>query len=146
MPTNVTYLEDNWIDIDGIRFYGSPVTLPFLNWGFMRPPERIKRHWEAIPDNVDVLITHTPPYSILDYYEPKDEYLGCSILRNEILYRVKPKISAFGHIHTGRGTCVVNDTTFINAANTEEIDKKYVLAFDPILVELKNGIVTVLSE
>lgn len=146
IPDNVIYLEDSGVEIDGIEFYGSPVSLPFLNWAFMRPKERIKRHWEAIPDNVDVLITHTPPYGILDYYDVKDEYLGCPTLRDEIFNRIKPKISVFGHIHTGRGTLLTDNITFINATNTEEIERKYVLQYKPILVELNNGIVNVLSK
>lgn len=146
IPDNVIYLEDSGVKLDGIYFYGSPVSLPFLNWGFMRSYDRIKRHWKAIPDNVDVLITHTPPYGIRDYFEPKDEYLGCPTLRDEIFNRIRPKISVFGHIHTGRGTLFTDNITFINAANTEEIEKKYVLSFDPIFVELKNDIVNILAK
>lgn len=145
IPDNVVYLEDNEVVIKGIRFYGSPVSLPFYNWAFMRPENKLKQHWEAIPDNVDVLITHTPPYGFCDFFEPKNENLGSPTLRDEILMRIKPKISVFGHIHTGRGFKVFNETTFINAANTKEIERKYVMGFKPILVEIVDGVVSVLE-
>jgi predicted phosphodiesterase len=62
VPMNVIYLEDREIILDGIKFYGTPVQLPFMNWAFNKPEERLIPHWQAIPDDTDVLITHQPPY------------------------------------------------------------------------------------
>jgi len=60
-----------------------------------------------------VLVTHTPPYGILDCINT-GEHVGCEDLRRA-LQRVKPKIHVFGHIHEDRGVVEQNGTTFINA-------------------------------
>jgi hypothetical protein len=46
--------------------------------------------------STDVLITHSPPRYHLD------NDLGCAGLLNEI-WRVKPRLHVFGHIHAGHG-------------------------------------------
>jgi len=53
--------------------------------------------WEdRIPLETDVLITHTPPRYHLDVN------LGCAGLLKEI-WRVKPRLHVFGHVHSGHG-------------------------------------------
>lgn len=59
--------------------------------------ERQDTPWEnKIPIETDVLITHTPPKYHLDIN------LGCAGLLKEI-WRVKPRLHVFGHIHSGHG-------------------------------------------
>ena len=33
--TNAIYLEDSGVEIDGVRFWGSPWTPTFMDWAFM---------------------------------------------------------------------------------------------------------------
>jgi len=112
----ITYLEDSEIVIDGVKFYGSPYQPEFCNWAFNvnRGPD-IKRVWDKIPLDTDVLITHGPPYGILDWTEYDRLNVGCEMLMPKIL-EVKPKIHLFGHIHEAYGVKVVDDTTFVNAS------------------------------
>ncbi|KAL3420140.1 rhamnogalacturonate lyase C 5 [Phlyctema vagabunda] len=49
-----------------------------------------------IPKETDVLITHTPPQYHLDLS------LGCASLLEEI-WRVRPRLHVFGHVHSGHG-------------------------------------------
>ncbi|MCK4490026.1 MAG: hypothetical protein KAU23_07180 [Anaerolineales bacterium] len=51
--------------IDGTKFYGSPWQPWFYDWAFnlQRGPE-IRSKWELIPEGIDILITHGPPYGI----------------------------------------------------------------------------------
>lgn len=49
-----------------------------------------------VPGGTDVLITHTPPAA------HRDLRLGCPALLREI-WRLKPKLHVFGHIHSGHG-------------------------------------------
>lgn len=51
---------------------------------------------EDIPDNIDILVTHWPPYGILD----KD--LGSPDILNFVL-KAQPKWHLFGHIHETEG-------------------------------------------
>lgn len=105
-----TYLQDSGCEVNGIKFWGSPVTPEFFSWHFNRKRgEDIRRHWDMIPNDTDVLITHGPAYGILDNVHPsmlgpeRDEHQGCKDLA-DALERVMPKVHCFGHIHNGYGT------------------------------------------
>ena len=52
----------------------------------------------TVPASVDVLVTHTPPRWHLDL--PMG--MGCGYLLKEV-WRVRPQIHVFGHVHAGRG-------------------------------------------
>lgn len=111
------------IDIDGVSFFGSPYTPTFLNWHYMRDRgEQIRAEWEAIPSNVDVVITHGPAYGHGDLARPwkgaPPRHVGCFELLNR-LRTVRPKVHVFGHIHEGYGVTIseeVPGTTFLNAS------------------------------
>mgnify|MGYP003389852438 CR=1 FL=1 len=56
---------------------------------------------KKIPDNTDILLTHSPPHGILDLstrFFPHNN-AGCQSLFKEVSYRIKPKYHLFGHIH-----------------------------------------------
>ncbi len=107
LAPSVSYLEDASCAIDGVWIHGSPVTPSFGNWHFNRDRgHQIKRHWEMIPSNVDILVTHGParyPNSKLDVSGFDNEHVGCDDLFDAVK-RVKPKLHVFGHIHHGYGT------------------------------------------
>jgi Icc-related predicted phosphoesterase len=130
---NIIYLEDSGIELDGIKFWGSPVSKPFMNWAFNRPEEKLKKHWETIPNNIDVLITHSPPHKIMDYGVFSKEHTGSPSLFNEVINRIKPKIHCFGHIHNDYGMKIYGETKFINASNLNE---DYKIVNPPIIIEI----------
>ena len=116
ISSGAKYLNDSGMQIEGINFWGSPIQPYFYNWAFNRQRgEEIKKHWDLIPLDTDVLITHGPPYGILDKTK-RGEIAGCEELLKKI-QKVKPKIHAFGHIHEGYGMIKRNKTVFINASN-----------------------------
>jgi Icc-related predicted phosphoesterase len=118
--TNATYLENDGITIDGVTFWGSPYTPEFLNWAFMYPRgTAAQRYWGMIPDSLDVLITHGPPFGILDQTAPGEAHLGCEELL-DVVKKKKPRVHIFGHIHGGAGTFENEATRFINAAYLNE--------------------------
>jgi len=144
IPKGVVYLEDEAIEIEGLNFYGSPVQLEFYNWAFNRSEESLSRYWEGIPDNIDILITHSPPFGILDEINNNGKHLGSPSLIANIEDRVKPLIHSFGHLHSSHGTKMVNETLFINASNLNE---DYQVAYKPIIVEINEfGKIMVLQE
>jgi predicted phosphohydrolase len=102
--TNAIYLENTGVTIDGVSFWGSPYTPEFLNWAFMYPRgPQANQHWEQIPVGLDVLITHGPPFGILDKTMAGGEHLGCVELL-EAVQAKNPKVHIFGHIHGGPST------------------------------------------
>jgi Icc-related predicted phosphoesterase len=132
LPDNVVYLEDSGVEIEGIKFYGTPVQLEFCNWAFNRTEEKLAQYWEAIPEDTDVLITHSPPLGMLDY-SPMCGKAGSPSLLNEVTMRIKPKVHCFGHIHHSHGVLEQDGTTFVNAS---VLNDNYQLVFEPIVVEI----------
>lgn len=133
VPDNIHYLEDSGIELDGIKFYGTPIQKMFCEWAFNRTEETLIKHHKAIPSDTDVLITHEPPHSILDVVINKNEMLGTVSLYNEVINRIKPKLHCFGHIHSGHGIKVTENTTFVNASN---LDENYQYQYNPVLIEI----------
>jgi len=128
----IIYLNDSGIEIDGIKFWGSPIQPWYHDWAFNRARgEEIKKHWDLIPLDTDVLIIHGPPYGILDLCA-SGERVGCHDLL-EYVKRIKPAINAFGHIHESHGDVVLDGVKFINASS---LDKSYKSTFPPIDVEI----------
>ncbi|KAJ9649331.1 hypothetical protein H2201_004337 [Coniosporium apollinis] len=120
--TGITYLEEGTYEFtisNGAKFsvYASPYQPEFCNWAFpyerhedrYNPPNRVA--WEAraiaqnpIPDfpNVDIVMTHGPPFGRLDTTVFSGEHVGCSHLLSA-MRRAKPRLHCFGHIHEGWG-------------------------------------------
>jgi Icc-related predicted phosphoesterase len=116
LPDTVTYLNDSAVEIDGIKFWGSPVQPDLIGWPFGRYRGfEMKNHWDLIPPDIDVLVTHTPPYGILDQTS-SGRFVGCEELAKR-LTSLSVRLHVFGHIHASYGKEVIGDTTFINASN-----------------------------
>ncbi len=112
---NVTYLNDSGCIIDGINIWGSPIQPWYHDWAYNRGQNDITKHWDLIPNNTDILITHGPPFGKLDVVERGLQRVGCPQLMSKI-EQIKPKIHCLGHIHESYGMTYNEDTTFINAS------------------------------
>jgi Icc-related predicted phosphoesterase len=99
---NIHYLENTYIEIEGLKIFGSPYTPEFGNWSFMKARHKLDRIWDkAIDDNTDIIIVHGPPKGVLDKsYDRKGmmESCGDKSLLNKV-NKVQPKLMLFGHIH-----------------------------------------------
>lgn len=96
---NLYFLDNNGIELYGYKFYGTK--------GLQISPM-------FIPEDTDILITHSPPYSILDL-----TYTNKQVGRQWLLDYVTnhpPLIHIFGHIHESHGILSQNNTLFINAS------------------------------
>ncbi|KAF8122665.1 metallophosphoesterase domain-containing protein 1 [Boletus edulis] len=93
-----------------VRIYGSPYTPRHGSWQFQYPRvsprayscdqlgPRATEIWSCIPPLTDIVVTHGPPFSHLDLSRT-----GCYALLVAI-WRVRPRLHVFGHIHAARGT------------------------------------------
>jgi len=118
---NITYLEDEALEIEGVKVYGSPHQPEFFDWAFNLPrngPE-LAGYWKRIPHDTDVLITHGPPYGILDRPFGRGDHAGCELLLERVR-QIKPRLHAFGHIHGGYGRATIGETTYVNACLCDE--------------------------
>lgn len=138
-------LIDESVLIEGIKIHGSPATPFFCDWAWNRSsgpthyhtngktffPLPIKPHWDMIPDDTNILITHGPPFGILDKTtyangEPRPENLGCEQLMNRIKELKDLDLHFFGHIHAPGGTQVhLDGVSFYNAAICDECYAPY---------------------
>jgi len=98
----IIYLENDWIEIEGLKIWGSPITPNFGNgWAFNKNRAKTHEVWKHIPDDTDIVVTHGPLKGILDIsYSIKNEleFCGDSSLKKRML-DLKPKLCLFGHIH-----------------------------------------------
>ena len=125
-------LINEGIEIDGVKFYGTPDQPIFYNWAFNRTTEQLIESYSKIPNNTDVLITHTPPYGILDTILYGGEHVGSKELLDRVM-DIKPKVHVFGHIHESYGVEEVNGVKFINAAI---VDHRYTKSNEPIIFNI----------
>ena len=79
IPQNLIYLRNNSTEINGIKIWGSPITPDFERWAFGKPRSEMKEHWKYMPNEIDILLTHTPPLGILDRSSERKS-LGCCLL------------------------------------------------------------------
>ena len=130
IPPTVTYLEDSGVTIEGIKIWGSPITPHFGRWAFIRKRGKIiNKHWQLIPDDTDILLTHGPPHGILDRIYNYDQ-VGCEMLAKRI-QEIQPKYAIFGHIHEAYGQIQQNNTHFINAS---VVNLQYQLVNPPVVI------------
>ena len=111
LPANVHYLCNSGVTLCGISFYGVPLLMGDILSG----------DYDAmiakIPNKTDVLITHQPPFGILDSCESDGtrRHFGDRLLLERV-NAVRPKLHLFGHNHNSYGTVSAGDTIFSNAA------------------------------
>ncbi|XP_044763145.1 UPF0046 protein C25E10.12 [Coccinella septempunctata] len=135
--SNCTYLEDSGIELYGIKIYGSPWQPEFGGWAFNIPRgEKCLSKWDKIPEDTDILITHTPPLGHGDLV-CSGVRAGCVELLQTVQKRVKPKYHVFGHIHEGYGVSSDGRIIFINASTCDinYIPKNLPIVFDVPLPE-----------
>lgn len=162
--SGIIYLNDSSAVIkdfdtgEDIRIWGSPVQPEFGNWAFNRriteeQPMRdlyhgmyanpyIKPHWDLIPNDVDIVVTHGPPEGILDEvisFSPlrgeSVEHVGCPHLL-EAIKRTKPKLHVFGHIHDQHGIMYSDGVMFANVACLNDF---YNVEYKPRIILWEDG-------
>lgn len=135
----IIYLQDSSVDVevDGetLKVYGAPWQPFFCNWAFnVKGDEALKKKWDLIPKDTDILITHGPPYKLRDA-NTYGEHCGCRELRKAI-QRVRPKLHVCGHIHEGYGVSRWGDTLI---ANSSVCNHRYNPVNAPLVFEYKDG-------
>ena len=134
MPSKLHYLCDNEITISGLRIYGTPQQPIFLNWAFNKTEEQLQRYFDNIPLGLDILLSHTSPYKIMDKVNLKNRkgHFGCMSLKNRI-DKIKPRYVVFGHFHDNYGKIEQDGITYINCSLLNE---SYKMTKEPIYIEV----------
>lgn len=130
IPENIHFLNDNGVRINNVNFWGSPVTPGNGSWAFNKNGKsELLMHWNLIPENIDFLITHSPPYGLLDELDNK-QHIGCKELYKRIKDLKIPN-HIFGHVHNDYGIVRTRNTVFINSAS---LDGKHRPINTPLIV------------
>lgn len=142
-PT-LDYLCDSGIEFEGLKIWGSPWTSRFDG---INPKccaftgandEEIAPKFDLIPSDVDILITHSPPFTIRDLLDDGKQ-VGSPSLMAAHLQRLRPKLWVFGHIHEGYGQdgpYQWNNTIYLNASHVNE---RYQPVNKPFRVMVEKG-------
>lgn len=126
----IHYLFDSGVEIDGIKFYGSPWQPEFYDWAFNLPRgEKLAEKWAKIPGDTDILMTHGPAHGMLDW-TMTGQRVGCEDLFYRIM-KVQPKIHVCGHIHCAYGQKSFHGVEFLNAS---VLDERYEHSNKPIVI------------
>jgi predicted phosphodiesterase len=118
---NAIYVQDETVAIEGINFYLSPwannmskiadVMVKSVNGVFYAKNDlEMRTVWNKIPENVNVLVTHCPPYGILD------QGMGCKELAARLPSLPQLRVHLFGHVHDGHGRETKDNILYVNAA------------------------------
>lgn len=137
------YLQDSFVEYKGYKIYGSPWQPEFNAWAFNLTEEQLKRKWDMIPGNTDILITHGPPYGSGDFipsglyhHNTVGEHVGSTTLRD---IKVNPLLHIFGHIHCGFGL-------YGNKVNVAICDERYNMCNKPTEIHIKDNEINVKME
>lgn len=100
----------------------------------MANEDDLEKKWGQVPDDVDVLISHGPPYTVLDLLIKGGEQAG-SIDHHDRVLLIEPTLNVFGHIHEAYGQEHYAGIDFINCSL---LNFSYEMVNQPVAYTLKD--------
>ena len=129
LDSNVHYLCNSGIEIEGVKFYGVPMfTEDCIT-------ERQSRNYANIPVDTNVLITHSPAYGILDFDD--DINYGSEELLGRLPSLSHLKAHLFGHIHAQHGVKIRKFSDATIFSNGAIMNSDYSFLNIPNIINLK---------
>lgn len=150
LAPSVTYLNDSGCEVMSLRIWGSPFA-PTVGrgWAFMADRGAdIQRHWDLIPPDTQVLVTHGGPMGILDDVEDVRwvpgsltfdrqivvKHVGCANLLSTLPRLTQLKLTVHGHLHLRGGKTMWR--AGVSHVNACVVDESYRLTNPPVVVDL----------
>ena len=139
--SNLIYLQDESIDIEGLHIYGSPWRPKrgcfYRSEAFGYDSKRIGQDkWSLIPSSIDILLTHSPPFGIRDYCLTHGNRLGCYQLFEHIVQRVRPRLHLFGHVHDSHGISLFKSQSNQSIFSSQQANANFQEDFQIFFVNL----------
>ncbi len=114
---------------------GDAVVQTVHELGVHETAEGAEEVYAQIPEGIDILVSHQPPYGYGDRYfdvgSGKVEHLGSPELLAAI-DRVRPKLAICGHIHDGYGRTEYDGIVIYNVTL---VDEQYRLVHAPTVID-----------
>lgn len=130
-----------------LKIWGSPWSLWFdgINpacKAFTGSEKDLEKKYALIPDDIDILITHSPPYGILDGIPLEDGtlfHVGSKSLENRVFFMTSLQLHIFGHIHENGGRIIerTSDCSCNHISiNASIVNENYEHVNKPIRIEI----------
>ena len=126
-------------DGKAIKIFGTPYCHRFGTWPFMRDESYMEEKFKEIPDDVDIIISHDPPYGVgqvdcilQECRNSREtlENLGNIALSNRIK-ETNFKLLVCGHIHSG------DHSLFNKCVNVSHLDEFMDPFYEPFYTEIE---------
>ena len=115
------YLQDEGIELFGLKLWGTPWQPWFHDWAFNAPRRDgeafLASKFDLIPADTDIVLAHGPPHGYGD--RTRGEHVGSTAM-TATLERVRPRLMVCGHIHPAYGRYRLGVTEIINASLVDE--------------------------
>lgn len=80
--TKAVYLENSGVTVEGLRFWGCPVTPVPATMAFaLERGAASRKYWDKVLTEIDVLVTHGPPFRVLDTEHREHRFRTRSVLQ-----------------------------------------------------------------
>lgn len=133
-------LTDAGMEIQGLKFYGTPWQPVFFDWAFNLYEHDLKEKWASIPTDTDVLVVHGPPHGYGDLALPVGERVNTENVGSpsltERIKDVKPQLVVYGHIHRGYGVYQIPELPKTILANVSFVNEKYQPSNPPMCFDI----------
>lgn len=133
-----TYLEDEAVEVAGLKIWGSPWSNPFgYGWAFNMTEADQRENLRLVPDDVDVIVSHGPAFGFgdltLGYGSRQPQRVGSDALLARALELPNLKLVASGHIHPAYGRVDAHGIAWVNGSLVNE---SYEVVHEPIVVSV----------
>ncbi|KAI6164301.1 Metallo-dependent phosphatase-like protein [Pisolithus thermaeus] len=116
------------------KVYGSPAAPIHLEGAFQYASStEAKAIYQCIPEDTEILITHTPPYRTLDKTR-KGKHVGCQVLASRLKRLRHCRLHVFGHIHEDAGARVDD----IEGMHRVSVNAAVPLSDDIVIVDMRD--------
>ncbi len=123
--SNAINLHDRTLIIKNIGFcgFGGSNTTPFdtpLEFAEIQIYQEIKKLMKQIESQeIQILVTHAPPYNTKTDLLPSGEHVGSESIR-QIIEEFQPSLNICGHIHEARAIDKIGNTIIINPGESSK--------------------------